>query len=221
MRDAPHPVVILSFALISLVAIIFNNSSYNFLFILITTHLFLFFFKLRLARFFLSIFIASLMGGSIFIITILFPAKDISTDIFGIALLNFLKIGSLIMISFNCAALIDIERMIVFFMQKKIVSVFLGYPIMIALNSIANIKEEIERLLVIKKFRDIKGYNIMQISIPILVFAIKESQRSATALIARNLTESKTYLHNYKLSGMDLFIILIFVTATLLINFIH
>lgn len=123
-------------------------------------------------------------------------------------------------VSLTSSFVIDFTQLLMFLMQNKILKVIVGYPILMAINSISLIKDERERISIIAKFRGIPWHKRLFIFLPLLVFAIRHSQRGAMALTTRGFCEDKTYFYDYSPKTYDHIFFSIFnlITLALLFN---
>jgi energy-coupling factor transporter transmembrane protein EcfT len=85
----------------------------------------------------------------------------------------------------------------------KGLKLFWGYPILLALNSIALFKEEYDRIKINARLRDLPFKDQFMLFFPLLVFAIRHSQRGALSLVTRGLNQQKTFYFSYGLSFDD------------------
>lgn len=110
-----------------------------------------------------------------------------------------------------CSGLvINYTKVFLHLMIHKGLKLVLGYPILLALNSIALFKNEMDRLRIIAKQREINFKDRMGFFFPLLVFAIRHSQRGSFALVTRGLNEEKSFYFGYELSIRDRFFLLCF-----------
>ena len=99
--------------------------------------------------------------------------------------------------------------MIFSLIQQFRLSPLLGYPAFIAINAIKHAQSEYQRILIIKKLRKIKGLNIFSTAIPLLVYAVRFSERSSIALLSKGFTKNRVYFFDYSISEKELKIVLI------------
>lgn len=169
---------------------------------------------LRLVRnafiFSLSIFFLNLLyrrgGGPL-------KASEIAAHLFLISLL-----------SMSASIAIDFTKVILYLMVHKGLRLFWGYPMLLAINSIAQFKEEFERIKINARFRDLPFKDQFFVFFPLLIFAIRHSQRGALSLVTRGLNHQKSFYFSYALSIHDkkLFVLFwIFYLSIIVLLFLH
>ncbi len=138
-----------------------------------------------------------LFSISLFVLNYLYVSWDM-------AIHNFLRAILLTFISVSASFVIDFEWLLLFLMSKRLISPTKGYPIFAAINSIEHLKEERKRLNHLAKMRGLNHfrYQLHQM-IPLLVFALRHSQRAATAMIARGLNDNKIFHLDYGIKKTD------------------
>ncbi len=123
----------------------------------------------------------------------------------------FIQVGLVSNISFLYMRIIKFEKVMIYLMKKKWISAHLGYPILLALNSIEMLKTEYEKININAKMR---GFNLLQkinMLFPLLVYAIRHADRGAMSLITRGLNEEKAYYFDVSLALIDKILMLIFI----------
>lgn len=159
---------------------------------------------------------AFLFSFSLFLLTIFNPA---ATDKSGIeyrifnfvfyessvhkALLTMMKLFFVSFVSISSASAIDYTKVVLYLIVHKGLKLFWGYPILLALNSITLFKEEYDRIKLNAHLRDLPIKDRMFVFFPLLVFAIRHSQRGALSLVTRGLNDKKTFYFSYDLSLSD------------------
>ncbi|MBF0312287.1 MAG: hypothetical protein HQK52_02655 [Oligoflexia bacterium] len=160
----------------------------------------------------------------------LFWSFTVYKSVLEASLLNFFRIFVLSLISASSTLVMNLDKLILYYASSKgdegskgkvratflkgfIVytkSMFKGwerikssYVLLAALNSIFLLREESERISMVMKFRGVPFYRRHLLLFPLLVFAIKHSQRAALALIARGLSSDKVFYFDYSLSAYD------------------
>ncbi len=144
---------------------------------------------------------------SIFVLNILYQrggnslvkAGETSTHLFLIALL-----------SMSSTAAIDFSKVVLYLIVHMGLRLFWGYPMLLAINSLALLKEEFERIKINARFRNLPLKDKVFIFFPLLVFAIRHSQRGALSLVTRGLSHQKSFYFSYELSFRDKTILLVF-----------
>ncbi len=223
MTKKIHAFYLFLMSFILLLLVLFSVSNL----IILSLYLFLlsifFFSDLAIKRFIKITLLSLFMAGSMLLLSLLYPAAQFKMGplitvfnwpIYQAVLDNskilFLRLFFLSSISLTSSAVIDYHQLLMFFMQKKILPVIVGYPILIAINSISLLKDEQERIDINAKFRGLKWHKRIFIFLPLMVFAIRHSQRGAMALMTRGLNQDKSYFNNFTPVFFDLFIFLLF-----------
>lgn len=205
-----HPIYLLSIALYGLFIFLIN---FNYLFsalIFISVLVIYFFFGLQFKKIFKILVFSFFFSLMMALMTIIYPGHDLKQGpiiyILGIKLYQkvaffsqeqMIRLFFVSSISVCSSVIIDYNKLLMFLMQKGYLKTILGYPLLIAINSIGQIKAEFDRINIMAKLRRITGLDRVLILIPLLVFAIRHSQRGAMALVTRGLNQEKSYYHNY------------------------
>jgi energy-coupling factor transporter transmembrane protein EcfT len=105
--------------------------------------------------------------------------------------------------SMSAGAAIDYTRVLMHLMVQKRLKLFLGYPILLAINSIALFKDEFERIKINARLRELPIKDKLSLFFPLLVFAIRHSQRGALSLVTRGLNQKKSFYFTYDVSAGD------------------
>jgi hypothetical protein len=201
---------------------------FSLLFLLINRHLifdlpivvvsFFYFFKngfllSRLAKVSLYAFIFSF---GFFALSILYPAKELRTgNIFHLyqfqfyqasieqAFGTFIRLFFISTVSMSSGIVINYTKVILHLIVHKGLKLLWGYPMLLAMNSIVLFKHEYERIQINAKLRDLPFKDRIILFFPLLVFAIRHSQRGALALVTRGLNDKKSFYFSYDLSNLD------------------
>jgi energy-coupling factor transporter transmembrane protein EcfT len=132
--------------------------------------------------------------------------------VYEIALINglktFCKIFILSLVSMASSYAIFYTKVILYLIINKGLKVFWGYPILIALNSIFLFKEEFDRIRLSARFRELGWRDRIFIIFPLLVFAIRHSQRGSLSLVTRGLNPNKNFYFGYQVHPSDRIILL-------------
>lgn len=165
-------------------------------------------FKLSLFAFFFS--------AMFLLLNMLYPAEKYRTGeqliLFGKyfykaalfnGLQNFARLFMLSLVSMSSTFAITYTKMILYLVIHKGLKVFMGYPLLIALNSILLFKEEFDRIRLSAKFRGLGWWDRLFVLFPLLVFAIRHSQRGSLSLVTRGLNPNKSFYFGYELSLSD------------------
>ena len=180
----------------------------------------------------LKIAIYAFFFSSMFLLlNLLYPAKSLKTgeilviysiNIYRNALTNglgnFMRIFMLSLVSMSSTYAIVYSKVILYLMSNRKLKVSLGYPLLIALNSILLFKKEFMRIRLAAKLRGLSRWNQVFILFPLLVFAIRHSQRGALSLITRGLNPNKTLYFKYETTLGDLRWIFAFVLISIIIS---
>jgi energy-coupling factor transporter transmembrane protein EcfT len=127
--------------------------------------------------------------------------------IYKAALVNGLKTFSrlflLSLVSMSSTLAITYTKVILYLIIHKGLKVFMGYPLLIAMNSILLFKEEFDRIRLSAKFRGLGWWQRIFVLFPLLVFAIRHSQRGSLSLVTRGLNPNKSFYFGYALVPND------------------
>ncbi|MBC7430345.1 MAG: hypothetical protein H7336_17155 [Bacteriovorax sp.] len=116
---------------------------------------------------------------------------------------NFIRLFLLSLVSMSSTYAISYTKVILHLIIHKGLKVFMGYPLLIALNSILLFKEEFNRIRLSARFRGLGWWDRVFILFPLLVFAIRHSQRGSLSLVTRGLNPNKSFYFGYDLSASD------------------
>jgi energy-coupling factor transporter transmembrane protein EcfT len=115
----------------------------------------------------------------------------------------FVRIGTIASLSIGSMYAINYEKILIHLMQSKKIPAKLGYPILLAFNSIGLFKSELEKIRINARFRRIPLKDRFNLFFPLLVFAIRHAERGAMSLITRGLNENKEYFFDTQLKTTD------------------
>lgn len=116
---------------------------------------------------------------------------------------NFVRLFLLSLVSMSSTYAINYTRVILYLVLHKKMTVFMGYPLLIALNSILLFKAEFERIRLSARFRGLGWWHRLFILFPLLVFAIRHSQRGSLSLVTRGLNPEKSFYFTYPVMSND------------------
>ena len=116
---------------------------------------------------------------------------------------NFTRLFLLTLVSMSSVYAIIYTKVILYLVIHKGLKVFMGYPLLIALNSILLFKEEFERIRLSARFRGLGLWDRFFTLFPLLVFAIRHSQRGSLSLVTRGLNPNKSFYFGYDLGASD------------------
>jgi energy-coupling factor transporter transmembrane protein EcfT len=150
------------------------------------------------------------------LLNLLYPAQKYRTGdmlyisswgFYKLALMNglhtFAKLFLLSLVSMASSYAIVYTKVILYLIIHKGLKVFWGYPILIALNSILLFKDELDRIRLSARFRSLGWWDRLFVLFPLLVFAIRHSQRGSLSLVTRGLNPSKSFYFGYSLEISD------------------
>jgi len=118
-------------------------------------------------------------------------------------LINFARLFMLSFVSMCSSYAIIYTKVILYLIIHKGLKVVMGYPLLIALNSILLFKEEFDRIRLSARFRGLGWWDRIFVLFPLLVFAIRHSQRGSLSLVTRGLNPNKSFYFGYELVPSD------------------
>ena len=118
-------------------------------------------------------------------------------------LINFTRLFLLSLVSMSSTYAITYTKVILYLIIHKGLKVFMGYPLLIALNSILLFKEEFDRIRLSARFRGLGWWDRIFVLFPLLVFAIRHSQRGSLSLVTRGLNPNKSFYFGYEVTRRD------------------
>lgn len=118
-------------------------------------------------------------------------------------LINFARLFMLSLVSMCSTSAIIYTKVILYLIIHKGLKVVMGYPLLIALNSILLFKEEFDRIRLSAKFRGLGWWDRIFVLFPLLVFAIRHSQRGSLSLVTRGLNPNKSFYFGYDIVPSD------------------
>lgn len=178
---------------------------------------------LKLSIFQKIFFYASIFSFGIFVLNILYPAKGLRVgevyrilqiDIYQAsldkALQTMIRLFLVSLLSMSSGTVIDYTKVILHLIVHKGLRLFWAYPLLLALNSIALFKDEFERIKINARLRALPLRDRLSLFFPLLVFAIRHSQRGALSLVTRGLNQQKSFYYSYNLRAQDKKILFLF-----------
>ena len=172
--------------------------------------------SLKIQDFFRLLGISIIFALLFIVLNLIYPAERLQNgeeiNIFNVliyknvlenALLNFLRIMLLSHLSMVSGLVINYTKVILFLVQSKKMKAKIGYPLLIAINSVELFKSEYLRIKIALKFRGLSKWRQHFVIFPLLVFAIRHSQRGALSLVTRGLNEEKNYYYDYSTNSED------------------
>ena len=159
---------------------------------------------------------AFFFSGGFFLLNVLYPSNDLKMgDVFHFynfvfyqaslekAFTVMLRLLFVSFLSMSSGSVINYTKVVLHLIVHKGLRLFWGYPFLLALNSIVLFKTEFQRIRINAKLRQLPWQDQLSLFFPLLVFAIRHSQRGALALVTRGLAEEKTFYFSYDLSRSD------------------
>lgn len=151
-----------------------------------------------------------------FVLKIIYPAQNLKMgnnfqvfnfviyqDVLKASGLSMGKLFLVSLLSMSSGAVINYTKVVLYLIVHKGLKLFWGYPILLALNSIVLFKEEFERIQINVRMRNLPFKDKISLFFPLLVFAIRHSQRGALALVTRGLNNQKTFYFSYDVRKTD------------------
>ncbi len=171
---------------------------------------------LNISKFKKLFFYAFLFSFGLFVLNVLYPAKELQKGaIYSIGKLTFYgasidksltslyRLFLVSLLSMSSGVVIDYTKVILHLIVHKGLKLFWGYPLLLAMNSVALFKEEFDRIKINAKMRNLPLKDKLFLFFPLLVFAIRHSQRGALSLVTRGLNEKKTFYFSYDVTNSD------------------
>ena len=195
-----HPITLIILAIFALTPTLVGYHFLKSLALIVIALPFYFYSGLKIRTLIKVVALVCFLSLPIFLVNI---AEAHSPNYLQIALVSWARISMLTCISILTARCLDFPKMLVYLMSKHKLKPRIGYAILVAINSIALLKAEKERIERVMKLRNIKARRKVFIAIPLLIFAIRHANRAATALVARGLNDNKTYVNDYKIPKIE------------------
>lgn len=134
-----------------------------------------------------------------------------------IAAILTVRISAITISSIMLVMAVDFEELILFFMQKLKLPVFVGYPLLSAINSLSEIKKDFQQINTAYYMRYQKRLNFIKTLFPLLISAVRHAHFNGLSMECRGLNHHKTFIHkaeSYKLVdiwfiGLNIFALLI------------
>lgn len=153
---------------------------------------------------------------TLFLLSVFNPSKDLQNgDVYHFLNMTFFKSSidkafmtmmKLFMVSFVSicsSSAIDYTKVILHLIVHKGLKLIWGYPFLLAINSITLLRDEYERIRLNAHLRQLPLRDKVFLFFPLLVFAIRHSQRGALSLVTRGLNDRKTFYFSYDLTWTD------------------
>lgn len=110
---------------------------------------------------------------------------------------------------------IDFDKVFIYLMASRKIKVTWGYSMLLAMSSLQLLKMEQERITFNARLRGLKWYKRYLTFFPLLVFAIRHSERGAMALVTRGLNPDKLFYNAIYPTKRDRAIIISYLLLTL------
>jgi len=223
-KENIHSVVLLLIALIFAVFVFLTKNYYCFLFVYLFCLLISLIQGIRIGKLLLIMFTSFVFSFFCAYFILFFPnekysqgeminffAKEYPKELVINQFRVFIQVGIVSNISFIYMRMIKFEKVMIYFMQKKFISAYLGYPVLLALNSVEMLKTEFDKIKINAKMRGFNFFKRINMLFPLLVYAIRHADRGAMSLITRGLNEDKAYFFESSLTLSDKILMLIFI----------
>ncbi len=159
---------------------------------------------------------AFLFSFTFFLLAVLNPSRDLQSGGFyhfmnmsfykssvDKAFMTMLKLLMVSFVSICSSSAIDYTKVILHLIVHKGLKLIWGYPFLLAMNSITLLRDEYERIKLNAHLRQLPLKDKIFLFFPLLVFAIRHSQRGALSLVTRGLNDKKTFYFSYDLTWLD------------------
>jgi hypothetical protein len=229
-REYLHSWYLLQITFFTLAFLLINRNLILDLPLVVVTLYFYFKNGLSISKFKRLFIYAFIFSFGLFFLNVLYPAKELQTgEVYQIsrfviyqasvtkALSGMIRLFLASFLSMSSGAVIDYTKVVLHLIVHKGLKLFWGYPILLAMNSIALFKEEFERIRINAKLRELPWQDQLSLFFPLLVFAIRHSQRGALSLVTRGLNHQKSFYFSYDLSELDKLRLRLFLSAYLLL----
>ena len=157
-----------------------------------------------------------LFSLTFFLLYLIYPAPELKTGesvqigpvilylkVLMIGLENVVRLFLLTSLSVSSLQGLSYTKIMLYLSSSKIMSVNMAYPILMALHSIELLKEEFMRIRLSLKMRGMSRWRQIFILFPLLVFAIRHSERGSLSLVTRGINSDKNYYFDYGVKKRD------------------
>lgn len=155
---------------------------------------------LKLKKFLRFFIYAALFSLSFFLLSRIHPGKEASMEK---SIQTMIRLLTVTLVSMSSGSVINYTNVVLHLIVHKGLKIFWGYPLLLALNSIALFKEEYDRIKINAKLRELPFLDQLVLFFPLLVFAIRHSQRGALSLVTRGLNKEKSFYFRYDVAWHD------------------
>ncbi len=215
-----HSWYLLIICFLSLIFLLISSNHYSNTVLTAVVYFLFFKNKLSIKQFFKLLVYAFTFSFMFFLLTLLYTNDTYQTGVvhkvsflhfyFSVyeaslnkALLIFYRLFFLTIVSMGSSQVINYTKVILYLVIHWGLKVFWGYPLLIALNSILLFKDEFERIKLSARFRGLGWIDRIFLFFPLLVFAIRHSQRGSLSLVTRGLNPHKSFYFTYALRLRD------------------
>jgi hypothetical protein len=223
-KESPiHPLYLFTMAAFGLIFILISKSlllSLSAFFLLLS----IFFINGLCLRTFLKLILSALIFSfGFFLLSQIYPAREFQDFVlYRIGIFEFYraslihglnqwaKLALLTTLSMTSGVVVDYTKILMSLMQNETLPLRLGYPLILAMNSIVLLSEEMNRIKMLARQRKLPFMKRIFPFFSLMVFAIRHSQRGALALVTRGLNEKKSFYFDYETSKYDRFYLLFY-----------
>lgn len=141
---------------------------------------------------------------SLFVISVLYPKASLKpSEVYPKATLTMIRLFLVSLLSMSSGVVINYTKVVLHLIVDKGLKPYWGYPMLLAMNSVALFKKEFERIKINARFRGLPWKDQLSLVFPLLVFAIRHSQRGALSLVTRGLNNQKSFYFTYEVNSVD------------------
>jgi hypothetical protein len=115
-----------------------------------------------------------------------------------LATLLTVRLSAISITSLMFTSAIDFEELLLFSMQKLKLSVLIAYPLLSAINALASIKSEYQRIQLVYQMRFNRKIYILPMIFPLIISAVRYAYYNGLSLECRGLNHHKTFIHAVK-----------------------
>jgi len=188
----------ISYLILSIIlftVIVFSDSIYLNLYLILLTYINLLLLnKFNWRMFLLTLIMAIPTWLSFYIASFIYHA-DNSPATQNLARLLTIRLSAITITSLMFTSAINFEELILFFMQKLRLSVVMGYAILSAINALASIKQEYIRISLVYRMRFSRRVYLLPILLPLVIGAVRHAYYKGLSLECRGLNTQKTFIH--------------------------
>lgn len=215
-KEMVHSLVTLILLICALLFILISKKYFQIVGIWVVTIFYFNYLKINMGKMAKYLIFAMMFSFTYFLLNLLFPRdygasdefihfltfKISSIQLMKAAFITF-KIIALSHLSMSSNLVINYTNVIMYLISKGKITNDSGYPLLVAINSIGLIKEEFYKIQINARQRQFSIYKRINTLFPLMVFAIRHSQRGALSLVTRGLSETRSFYYQYDLDRMD------------------